>query len=229
MVYRPERPALLPEEIELELRKEKERLAEVERAAPEKVGSQIGRQILLVEREREAAADDPDARQKAAQQLIELKQAVDALERCSEWELLISDHEGYCESTRRAVQASGTSEQQHELPLVLKAADGAIANHSLPDLREAIGRLKNIYWSVAFAQDDFWKSQFAHLCDEPEFVDPLKAEQLKEEGIRALKRNDVSSLGTIVWELYRLLPTWQRGKLDMRFGDAGIKRVRGQA
>jgi molecular chaperone DnaK len=228
MVYRPERPALSPNEIDLELRKEKERLAEVERAAPEKVGSQIGRQIVLVEREKDAAAEDPDARQKAAQQLIELKQAVDALERSSEWEILLADIEGYRESTGRVVQASGTAGQQGDLAEALKAADGAIATHSLPDLREAAERLRNIYWAVVFAQDDFWKAQFSQLSDDTEFVDPLKAERLKEEGIRALKRNDLSSLRTIVWDLYRLLPTWQRGKLDMRFGDAGLKRARGQ-
>ncbi len=78
------------------------------------------------------------------------------------------------------------------------------------------------------SQDEFWKAQFAQLWEEPEFVDPLTAERLKEEGMRALKRDDISSLRTIVWDLYRLLPTWQQGKLDMRFGDAGLRKARGQ-
>ena len=85
-----------------------------------------------------------------------------------------------------------------------------------------------MYWEIAFSQDDFWKAQFAQLWEETEFVDPLKGERLKEEGMRALKREDISSLRTIVWDLYRLLPTWQQGKLDMRFSDAGLKRTQGQ-
>ena len=228
MVYRPERPALLSEEIDFELCKEKERLAKVESAAPEKVGSQINRQIELVEREKEAASDDPDSRQKAAQQLIELKQALDALERSSEWELLVADLEEYRCSTEQVIQANGTPEQHSELPLVIKAADAALAERNSSDLRRAVERLKSLYWEVSFAQNDFWKIQFAQLLEGSEFIDPLKAELLKEEGLRALKRDDVSSLRTIVWDLYRLLPSWQDGKLDMRFGDAGLKRARGQ-
>ncbi len=90
-----ERPSLTAEEIDIEISKEKERLEAVQRAAPEKIGSDIGRQIVLLEKEKVAAADDPDSRQKAAQQLIELKQAVDSLQKSAEWELLVADFEGY--------------------------------------------------------------------------------------------------------------------------------------
>ena len=213
MVYRPERPELHAADIELEVRKEKERIAEIERAAPEKLGSQIGRQIVLVEREKEAASEDHDARQKAAQQLIELKQAVDALECSSEWELLLVELDGYRDGTKR-IEAYGKDDQRRD--------------HDLALLRKSVQRLRDIYWTVSLSQDDFWKAQFAQLWAEAEFVDPLKAERLKEEGMRALKRDDVSSLRTIVWDLYRLLPTWQQRKLDMRFGDAGLRKARGQ-
>jgi molecular chaperone DnaK len=227
MVYRPERPELHAADIELEVRKEKERIAEIERAAPEKLGSQIGRQIVLVEREKEAASEDHDARQKAAQQLIELKQAVDALECSSEWELLLVELDGYRDGTKR-IEAYGKDDQRRDYADTLKAADAAVANHDLALLRKSVQRLRDIYWTVSLSQDDFWKAQFAQLWAEAEFVDPLKAERLKEEGMRALKRDDVSSLRTIVWDLYRLLPTWQQRKLDMRFGDAGLRKARGQ-
>ena len=88
--------------------------------------------------------------------------------------------------------------------------------------------LRDIYWAIALSQDGFWKAQFAQMCEETEFVDPLKAERLKEEGLRAQKREDIGSLRTIVWDLYRLLPTSQQGKLDLRFGDAGLRKARGQ-
>ena len=132
-----ERSALSSEEIEVELRKEKERLAEIERAAPDRVGSHIGRQIVLIERERRAASDDPDAGQKAAQQLLELKQTIDVLKRSSEWELLAAELEEYRESTNRAVQTNGTADQKREFPQSLKAADDAAAEHDLPPLRRS--------------------------------------------------------------------------------------------
>lgn len=229
MVYVHERPALSSEEIGFELRKERERISKLESAAPEKVGPKIGQQIELLEREKDAACDDPDSQQKAAQRLIELKQAVDALELSSEWEILIVDLEEYRGSTEQVIQANGTPEQHSELPLVIKAADIALAERNSSDLRRAVERLKSLYWEVSFAQNDFWKAQFLRLVEGSEFVDPLKAEQLKEEGLRALKRDDVSSLRTIVWDLYRLLPSWQDGKIDNQFDKAGIKLAHGQS
>lgn len=221
-----ERPAVLPSDIDLELRKEKDRLEDIEKAAPERVGSQIGKQIVLIEREKQAAADDPDAQQKAAQKLIELKQAVDAIERSSEWELLLVELENYRDSARQIAQASGTKDQVRDVEELIRSAEGAIPRKDLSALRSAVDKLKKTYWSIAFSQDEFWKGQFERLWEETDFVDSLKAEGLKEEGARALKRNDVGSLRTIVWDLYALLSTWQQGKLDMRFGDAGLRSTR---
>ena len=227
MVYRPERPALTSVEIDIELQKEKERLQNIERVVPQKLDPGIADNFVLVERQKEAAANDPDARQKAAQQLIELKQAMDALERSSEWELLLADVQGFREAGLRVVQERGTAEAKTEFARALQAADQSVQDRNPVLLREALGRLNHIYWSVAFTQDDFWTQTFTQFCKEPAFVDPLKAERLKEEGLRAMKRNDISSLRTIVPELYHLLPTSQKGKLDMRFADAGLKRARG--
>lgn len=227
MKYRPERPELQAADIDLELRKEKERIAELERAAPQKLGSQIVSQIALMERERDAAAEDPDARQKAAQQLLELKQAIDEARRSSEWELLLVELDGYRNGTKR-IEAYGKEGQQRQYADMLKAADSAVANHDPQRLRTSVQQLGDLYWAVAMSQDDFWKGQFSQLLEETDFVDPLKAERLKEEGMRAFKRDDISSLRTIVWDIYGLLPTWQQGKLDMRFPDAGLRKARGQ-
>jgi len=43
-----------------------------------------------------------------------------------------------------------------------------------------------------------------------------------------MKRNDIPSLRTIVRELWGLLPTWQEGKLDNRFPNAGLKLFQGR-
>ena len=106
-----ERPALTSEDADVELRKEKERLKEIQLAVPEKVGTEFDMAFAQIQRQKEAAAEDPDARQKAAQQLIELKQSVDALARSAEWELLVMElkksHNGL-----RLVQERGTGEAE---------------------------------------------------------------------------------------------------------------------
>ena len=44
-----------------------------------------------------------------------------------------------------------------------------------------------------------------------------------------MNRKDIAALRTVVWDLYQLLPLWHKGKLDMRFADAGLKHARGQS
>src|SRR5205807_6766671 len=144
MVYRPERSALTSVEIDIELQKEKERLQNIERVVPQKLDPGIADNFVLVERQKEAAANDPDARQKAAQQLIELKQAMDALERSSEWELLVADVQGFREAGLRVVQERGTAEAKTEFARALQAADQSVQDRNPVLLREALGRLNHI-------------------------------------------------------------------------------------
>lgn len=226
MVYNPERPQLLRDEIELELIKERERLAEIERAAPEKIGPNLRHQLVVIEQAKIAAADDNDAAQLAADRLIDFKKEVDALEVSSEWELLVVALNGLRDNLPQ-IEALGNPEQKQAYHQILRAADGAVSNNDSGLLKKSVNRLRDIYWAIMVSQDDFWKVQFGTLCEETEFVDALKAERLKEEGVRALKRDDIASLRTIVWDLYSLLPTWQQGKLDMRFNDAGLRNARG--
>lgn len=226
MVRRYKRPAVLPGDIDLELRRETDRLAVIRRASPERVDSLINEQILLIEREREAAAEDPDAQQKAAQQLIELKQAVDAMERSSEWELLAVELDNLRGRAQQLSQASGTRDQVREVEELIRSAEGAISRRDLAGLRSATEKLRDAYWAINLARDEFWKELLAWLWKQTAFVDSVKAERLKEEGAQALKRDDTGSLRTIVWNLYELLPIWQQGKLDKRFDDAGLANTR---
>jgi molecular chaperone DnaK len=222
MVRDHRRSALLPGEIDLELRKENGRLADIKRAAPERVDPLIGKQILLIEREKQAAAEDPDAQQKAAQQILELKHAIDAMERLSEWELLTTELDNFRGLARKLSQASGTKDQVRDIEELIRSAEAAIFRRDLAVLRCATEKLKDAYWTINLTRDEFWKEQLAWLRVETDFVDSLKAERLREEGARALKRSDIGSLRTIVRDLYALLPAWQQGTLDGRFDDAGL-------
>ncbi|HWR14159.1 MAG TPA: Hsp70 family protein [Terriglobales bacterium] len=226
MEYKPERPQLRSEEIEIEVKKERGRIAKLERAVPERINPQLNEQIVKVEKEQDASDSDHDAAQKAAQQLIELKQTLDKLEKSSEWELLLLELPTYKEDIPY-VESVGSADEIRRYKEAVTASERAIAEHDLGSLRECVTRLRDIYWPLALSQDDVWKGQFARMSEQEDFVDPLKAERLKEEGFRALKRGDMDSLRTIVLDLCHLLPTWQQGKLDDRFKDAGLRHARG--
>ena len=221
MVRLTARPALLPGEIDLELGNEKERLAAVERAAPGNVDPLIDQQILLVEREKEAAADNADARQKAAQQLLEIKVLIDAMEKSSEWELLALELDNLRRRARKLSQASGTQEQVRNIEESIRSAEAALSRRDIAALRSAIEQLKAAYWAINFARDEYWKEQFAWLKEESGLVDSSRAESLREEGVRALKRGDIGSLRSIVCDLWGLLPAWQQRKLEEQY-NAGL-------
>lgn len=227
MLYKPERPALDSAEIEIELIKERERLEEVRKAVPNVSIGDVESGIAVVEAQRETAENEPDSRQKSAHRLIEVKQTLDALVKAHEWDMLVTDLRGYREGTQDLAKAVGTLEQQQSIQKLLSEADTAIAIRSLDVLRKTVQKVHDLYWEMCYSQDDFWKEKFEHFKDRTDYIDPLKAERLKEEGARAIKRNDIPTLRTIVWELYGSLPMQQQGKLDLRFEDAGIKRVQG--
>ncbi|MGB8538680.1 MAG: Hsp70 family protein [Acidobacteriaceae bacterium] len=215
-------PELLTAEIELELIKEKDRLADIERAAAESVDPTIGQEILLIEREKRAAAEDPDAQQKAPLQLLELKAAIDEMERLYEWDLLSTELNDFRDPARKLSQASGSEDQAREVEESIRSAEGALSRRDLAVMRTAMEELKNGYWTIECARDEFWKERLAWLKKQTNFVDSLEAERLKEAGADAVVRNDIELLQTIVRNLYALSPLRQQGKLDERFKRAGL-------
>ena len=225
MVREYERPTLSANEIEIEVRNEKTRLAEVQNAASTISVGSLERKLSEIQAEIAMSAVEPDSGQKAAQRMLEVKQAVDIIQKSSEWDLLAKELDDYRESARELLGSAGTPEQQQRLEKLLIRADDAISAHSLDNVRKIVEDLRDLYYAVLFAQDDFWRSQFNRLRNETDYIDALKSQRLIEEGDRALKRSDIPSLRTIVWELHGLLPTSQRGALDRRFHDAGLKQT----
>ena len=207
------------------MRNEKTRLAEVQNAASAISVTGIEQKLAEIQAEATMSAVEPDSGQKAAQRMLEVKQAIDTLQKSSEWDLLAKELDDYRESSRELLASVGKPEQQQRLEKVLMRAEDAIASHSIDNLRKVVEDLRDLYFAVLLAQDDFWRSQFDRLRDEPEYVDALRAQRLIEEGDRAIKRSDIPSLRTIVWELHGLLPSSQRGALDRRFHDAGLKQA----
>src|SRR5208282_4735684 len=194
MERRPERPELHTVDIDIELKKARQRLKEVEQAAPTAPMGDVKRGLAVVEAEKEAAESEPDSRQKAAVGMIEVNAELRALEKAWEWELLVADLRDFRESAQNLVDSVGTPEQQQRLKELVSRADIAIPSHSVDDLRKIAEAVRDLYWEISLSRDDFWKATFERLGEGDDYVDPLKAERLKEEGIRAMKRNDIPSL-----------------------------------
>jgi molecular chaperone DnaK len=222
MVRQSKRPALLPSEIDHELRIVNDRIAAIKRAAPENMDPSFDKRVIQIEQEKEAAAEDIDARQKAAQQVIELKAVIDELERLSEWELLAVELDNFRRRARKLSQERATEEQVRDIEESIRAAEGALSRKDLAMLKTATEKLKAVYWKINFARDEYWKEQFARLKEEADFDDVSRAANLKEEGVRALKRSDIGSLRTIVWDLWDLLPTGQKSKFDRYLDAVGL-------
>jgi molecular chaperone DnaK len=209
------RPELLPLEIDVEMKREKDRLADLKSAAPESVDPWIGKRIQDVERDMEAAADNPDEAQRAAQQTLEIKAAIDDLDKELEWELVATKLDNFRGPARDLCQTAGTKEQVKTIEDLIRSAEDALSRRDIPVLTAAVEKLKDAYWEINSTRDEFWEGYFAHLLEEADFVDPLKAERLKEQGTRALERSDIRSLRTTVRNLHALLPISQKSKLDL--------------
>src|SRR5208283_87714 len=94
-----ERPTLSSNEIEIELRNEKTRLAEVQSAASAISVTGIEQKLAEIQAEATMSAVEPDSGQKAAQRMLEVKQAIDTLQKSSEWDLLAKELDEYRESS----------------------------------------------------------------------------------------------------------------------------------
>jgi molecular chaperone DnaK len=221
MVRKHSRIGLRPGDIDQEVRLVNDRIAAIKRAAPENVEPMLDQKLILIEQEKQAACEDPDAQQKAAQQLLEIKVFIDAMEKSSEWELLAVELDNFRRRARKLSQASGTPEQARDIEEAISVAEAALSRKDLAILRSTTEKLKAAYWEINFARDEYWKEQFAWLKEEEDFIESSRAESLKEEGARALRRSDIRSLQSIVWDLWGLLPAWQQSKLDKQY-DAGL-------
>lgn len=220
-----------PEQILAELQREEERRQELASLAPGDPGIQeFEKQVVDIKHEVAAArTGDPEARQKAFGDLLELKATLDKVEEKTQWERLAKEFEERKEAARELISSHGTEEQKKRLELLIREAEEALTRKAERILQERLEAINNLFFGLLFSLNDYWVSQFRSLDEAGvEYVDQARASRLREEGRRAVGRQDYESLKTIVLELWSLLPSWQRSKFDQRFQDASLRRAYGR-
>lgn len=220
-----------PDEIEHELNREAERCNELRAVVSESPGFfEFEERAQDLKNELDAAkAGDQEARQKIVTNLLDLKASLDTIEDSSRWERLLADFSELKKAARELFAAHGSQEQNSQLELLIREAEDAASRKSLQMLDQRLESIRGMYWRLLFTFDEYWISSFRRLeTDGARFVDNAVANRLIEEGKRAIGRQDVESLKTIVPQLWGLLPESQQSKLDFRFADAGLRRAYGR-
>ncbi len=218
-------------EVQAELQKEVERCKELREVVPDDSAlSEFDQRATELRKELSAAnTGDPEARQRVVGSLLDLKAALDVVEDSTKWERLLTEFSALKEAARDLFSTNGTQEQKNQLELLIKEAETAVSRKSAQTLDERMESIRSMYWRFLFSFDEYWVSAFRRLdSDEGRFVEQNAANRLIEEGRRALGRQDVESLKTIVPQLWGLLPDSQQSKFDFRFADAGLRRAYGR-
>jgi BlaI family penicillinase repressor len=134
------------------------------------------------------------------------------MEKSSEWELLAVELDTFADE-RGSYRKRAAPRTRCAIEELIRSAEGAISRRDVAGLRSATEKLKRCLLGDQLSHEmSFWKEQLAWLRKQTAFVDSLQAERLKEEGARALKRSDIGSLRTIVWNLYALLADMATGQ-----------------
>jgi molecular chaperone DnaK len=220
-----------PTEIQAELEREVERCNELRGAVSDGLQiTQFDQRANELRREVEAAkTGDPEARQRVVTNLLDLKASLDVVEDDTKWQRLLAEFSDLKEAARELISAHGTQDQNSQLDLLIKEAESAVSRNSIHALDQRMESIRAMYWRLLFSFDEYWVSAFRRLDNgEGRFVDQALSTRLMEEGRRAIGRQDVESLKTIVPQLWGLLQESQQSKFDFRFADAGLRRAYGR-
>lgn len=177
-----------------------------------------------------AQGGDPAAQSRVTRRILELKLKLDFAWDASEWKILSSNLETSLEWLNDLLgwfsERGDLSVKEREM---LSSAESKVRQAAkkgpVAALRDALENLWSLCRSILYEKESFWLWQFEDLQEEgKEFVDHGRAGRLMEEGKRAVNRQDVKTLQTIVRDLWNLELNRQRGILDDRFADAGVSR-----
>ncbi len=221
--------------LEQEFRKEQERVEQLRAICDQQGDSALEVAIkaahdgqIVEELEREIGAakgGDPGAAHKAEARLKELKAALDSVEKLAEWPLALKEWMEALDGTKPLVNALGAAEEQEQLQAYEHDAEAAISTRSAKRLKKVAEKVLGLYWRIQFRRDEFWLSAFQGLATGKHvYQDQNRAQELIQEGGRALERNDLEALKSVTQELWTLIDRDEQWKLGEKIdSDAGIR------
>ena len=164
--------------------------------------------ISEAERDVEAAkGGDLDAGQKARRALIDAEAILDECDTEKRWPELDAEARLTLATAARLVAEHGTKAEQKLLQESTDAVERARKDKDAVELERQL-RVVNNLASAAFHRDpESTKWLFEHAASEVDrATDLVKARELVTEGRRALEREDMTKLRTIVRDLNKLMP-----------------------
>lgn len=214
--------AMLQEEIDFE----KKRLNELRRKADadNTQEAQDARSLLKtkvdgenmvdnVDQSLAAASGDRDAADKTQNRLIDLKVTLDRIEDLLAWPTLVSEARDNLENSHAIMNDIGKPDDKDQLGQLEREINQAIQNKDPDQLRRLVDELFRLKLQVLSKDPGFWTGYFQYLEDQRGLMrDPFQADQLFNQGRRAIEAGNVDELQASVRQLIQLLPSEERRK-----------------
>jgi molecular chaperone DnaK len=163
-----------------------------------------------------AAGGDADAAQRARRNLLELDEAIEAIEARMRWPEVDQDAQERVANAYSWVAVYGTEAEQRMLD---EAATGIQRARERKDVAETERQLRLVSAAMDaafFRSPNAWRRIFEHYASRADAANDLpRAQELVSRGRAAAERRDEAELRTIAEELKRLLPV---DELDRRLG-----------
>lgn len=197
--------------------------------------SDLQKQILAIEQDFEnadytrdlqaARGGDQDACEKLEREIKDLKAKINAAEYFNKWPSMCKTYNEAINSCRWAIDNYGNTADKEKFAAITADADRVLSHKDQKRLSKLTEELYNLYWAVLMRLDDWWIAQFQNFQKgNTNFTDPMRAKQLIQEGSVCLKRNDIESLKTIMWELWQLMTDEERMEASKKLEHSGLRR-----
>lgn len=176
------------------------------------------------------AADGGDqiAIEKADRRIKDLKAHIDSAQKAVLWPSLLKDNQSIFADVKDAVENWGKGgDFASRLELLKKDADKAVTLKDAKRLQKALDEMHDLKWEILFRQKEFWIGAFQELKQKEtsRFTDRRRAQDLINEGSRALARQDTESVQSITLELWKLISKDEQENITQAVNSrSGIKR-----
>jgi molecular chaperone DnaK len=168
------------------------------------------RMVHDVEAALAAAAVDPDAADKCASRLLDLKSALDELEDALAWPTLVTEAKKEIEVERKIVgdpEFKATAEERAAFANLEREIHAAIQSGEPDQLRGKVREMDRLGILIVVRHPGWWMGQLRRLEEKRgQMTDPAQADQLAAQARRAMNNNDFEALKAAVRQLAGLLP-----------------------
>jgi molecular chaperone DnaK len=159
-----------------------------------------------------AADEDPDARDKGQNGLLDLKTAIDLVEDAVEWPGLQLLAEQLLAQTRQIVQEAGGERERRQAATLERETLDALEARDADGVRRKVQDLRALCFYVLRDDPSYWLGFLSRLEeDRAKMSNPGLAERLFERAAQAARSQDLNGLRGAVRQLHALLPLENQG------------------